>query len=71
MHQQQPPEHAELRQGVVTRLHSTHPLLSKQPNTNVSSLDHGHIVGSISNRQCYFVQSRPYNPYNLCLLDGQ
>ena len=51
MDEYQSPEHSELRHAIVTGLNRTHTLLAKQPNANVSRLDHGHIILPIPNGQ--------------------
>ena len=47
--QQQAPEHAEFRKGVVWSLHCTHAFLPEQPNADMCCFDHGDVVGPIAN----------------------
>lgn len=48
MHKKSPQE-SKLAKCKVTRLNSTHTLITIEANTNMSFFDHGNIVGTISN----------------------
>lgn len=71
MHQQQPPQHSELRQSIITCLNCSHTLFSEKPNANVSCLNHGNVIGTISNRQCYLIQLFSHNVNHLGFLQGK
>ena len=68
MHEQQPPQHPELRKRVVTRLHSALTLFTKQTNSNVCSLDHWNVVSAITYSQCDLFEFFPDQCDNFSLL---
>jgi len=59
MHKQESPKHSELRQGIISRLNSSHPFLPVQSNADVCCLNHGDIIGPIPDGQGYLVEMFP------------
>ena len=69
MNQNQTPEHLELGYGEVRGLNGTQALISVKSNTNMSLINHGHIISSIAHCQrdgipIVFLD----HPHDICLL---
>lgn len=71
MHKQQSPKHPKLRQRIITSLHCSHALLTKEPNPNMSFFDHRHIIGSITNGKGNFAQFISHQSDNIGFLAGK
>ena len=71
VHQQQPPQHAELGQCVVTCLNGAHALLAEEADSDVGGFDHRYVVGAVADGERDLFQ--PFSDYahHFCLLDGQ
>lgn len=52
VHEQQPFQKPELGDGIVAGQYRLQTLLAGYANADVSRLYHGHIIGSVSDRQC-------------------
>ncbi|KAH3676920.1 hypothetical protein OGATHE_001410 [Ogataea polymorpha] len=68
VHNQKSDKEPELANRVVARHDGLTTLLSSNADSNVSSLDHGHVVGPVTNCQSHHLQRVLDHHDNLCLL---
>jgi hypothetical protein len=57
MYKKQISKKTKLCYGEVTSHNSLHSFLATDANSNMSSLNHTHIISTISNAECYFLST--------------
>ena len=53
MHKQQPLQEAELRDGVVGRVHRLSTFFTRDTDTDVGGLNHGDVVGTVADGETH------------------
>src|ERR1700722_10485636 len=68
MHQEESPQESELGNGKISRPRSLHALIPTDANTNVSGLNHGDVICTVSNGQACSLEIVLDHQRDLCLL---